>query len=203
MLTLAIQAGGVSSRMERDKALMSFLGKPLIVRVLERLAPLADEVIVTTNYPQNYAFLGLRCVPDLMPGRGALGGLYTALSAATHPLVAVAACDMPFASLSLLEFEHSLLVESGADAVVPSTVEGLEPLHAVYRREACLPAIQSALEAGKWKLIVWFPQANVRVLTPEETARCNPHDLVFWNLNTPEEFAEAERRAQSLDSSGL
>jgi molybdopterin-guanine dinucleotide biosynthesis protein A len=83
MLTVVIQAGGQSSRMGEDKALKPFLGRPLIQRVIERLAPIADEIIVTTNRPAEYGFLNQRLVADLKPGRGALGGLYTAIASAT------------------------------------------------------------------------------------------------------------------------
>src|SRR6185369_4678742 len=103
MLTIVVQAGGASSRMGEDKALKPFLGRPLIQRLVERLSPIADEMIVTTNRPEEYRFLGLRLTPDLKPGRGALGGLYTALASASQPHVAVVACDMPFASPTLLE----------------------------------------------------------------------------------------------------
>ena len=95
MLTLAIQAGGRSSRMGKDKALLDFGGQPLIQQVLSRLESLADETIVTTNHPEDYHFLGFPLIPDVIPDRGALGGLYTALNAASHPLVAVVACDLP------------------------------------------------------------------------------------------------------------
>ncbi|MCJ7583473.1 MAG: molybdenum cofactor guanylyltransferase [Anaerolineales bacterium] len=195
MITLAIQAGGESSRMGKDKALLPFLGHPLILRVVDRLAAFADEVVVTANNPADYAFLGLLLFADLLPGRGALGGLYTAINVAKNPLVAVAACDMPFASRALFEYERDLLIETGADVVIPSSAEGLEPLHAVYRRATCLPAIQDALAAGEWKLIAWFPAVKVRMLTPAETARHDPQGLAFLNLNTPEEFRRAERLA--------
>src|SRR5215204_3397973 len=102
MLTVCIQAGGQSSRMGEDKALKMFLERPLIQRVVERLSPIADEIIVTTNRPEDYSFLGLRLFPDLKLGRGALGGLYTAIASASHPSVAVIACDMPFASALLV-----------------------------------------------------------------------------------------------------
>ena len=195
MLTVVIQAGGASSRMGEDKALKIFLGKPLIQRVIERMIPIADEIIVTTNRPAEYAFLNLRLVPDLKPGRGALGGLYTAIASAAHPLVAVVACDMPFASQMFFEGARKLMVKEEADVVIAKTDEGYEPLHALYRRETCLPAIESAIDADQWKVIAWFPQVKVRTLTPDETSSFDPSGLCFWNLNTPEEFAEAERRA--------
>jgi len=198
MLTVSIQAGGQSSRMGEDKALKTFLGRPLIQRVVERLTPIADEIIVTTNHPEAYGFLNLRLFSDLKPGRGALGGLYTAISSATHPIVVVVACDMPFASPKLIETMSRLLVdaEREADVVIAKSEEGYEPLHAVYRRDTCLPAIEKSIEADQWKVIAWFPQVKVRVLTPEEIKSVDPAGLAFWNVNTPEEFAKAEQLAK-------
>lgn len=197
MLTVAIQAGGQSSRMGEDKALKKFFGRPLIQRVIERLTPIADEIIVTTNRPEDYAFLNLRLFTDLKPGRGALGGLYTAIASASHPIVAIVACDMPFASATLIETASRLLVdaEREADVVIAKSEEGYEPLHAIYRRETCLPAIESAIDADQWKVIAWFPNVKVRVLTPEELKESDPSGLAFWNVNTPEEFAKAEQIA--------
>ncbi len=193
MLTVVIQAGGQSSRMGEDKALKLFSGRPLIQRVVDRMKPIADEVIITTNHPTGYEFLNLPLVADLKPGRGALGGIYTAVASAASPLVAVVACDMPFASPRLLEGARNLMVEEGADVVIARTDEGYEPLHALYRRETCLPAIETAIGADQWKVISWFPQVKVRVLTPNEVKSFDPSGLCFWNLNTPQEFIEAEK----------
>lgn len=202
MLTVCIQAGGQSSRMGEDKALKTFLGRPLIQRVIERLTPIADEVIVTTNRPQDYSFLNVRLIPDLKPGRGALGGLYTAIASASHPFVAVVACDMPFASVTFFEAATRLMVQEGADVVIAKSEEGYEPIHAVYRRETCLPAIEAAINADQWKVIAWFPQVKVRVLTTDEIKEYDPSGLAFWNVNTPEEFAKAEKLATSQSIPG-
>ena len=183
--------------MGEDKALKPFLGRPLIQRVVDRLAPIADELLVTTNRPDDYAFLGHRLIADLVPGRGALGGLYTALASAHGDMVAVVACDMPFASPSLIQAAVRLLLEEDVDVVIAKTDEGYEPFHAVYRRATCVPAIQSALEADKWKVIAWFPSVKVRELSSDELKRLDPSGLAFSNVNSPEEFAEAERRASN------
>ncbi len=200
MLTLVIQAGGESRRMGADKALLPFLGQPLILRPLSRLAVVADEVLVTSNQPENYQFLGLTPIPDLLPGYGALGGLYTALSVASHPYVAVVACDMPFASPELFAVELALLRETGADAVIPRSDAGTEPFHAVYRRETCLPHVRAALEAGKRRVDAWFSQVNIRYLEPAEFLPYDPDQLAFLNINTPEELTEAERDCQREDT---
>jgi molybdopterin-guanine dinucleotide biosynthesis protein A len=199
MLSIAIQAGGQSSRMGEDKALRHFLGRPLIERVIARLRLAADEILVTTNRPEEYAFLGLPMFTDLKPGRGALGGLFTALSASSHPYVAVVACDMPFASAPLLKEAARLMVEEDVDVVIAESEGGLEPMHAVYRRAACLPAIEAALDAGFWKAIAWLPRVRVRVLTASELSRWDPAGLAFWNVNMPEEFAQAEALALAND----
>ncbi len=136
-------------------------------------------------------------MPDLKPGRGALGGLYTAIASATSPLVAVVACDMPFASPMLFEGALKLMVEEEADVVIAKTDEGYEPIHALYRRETCLPAIESAIDADQWKVISWFSQVKVRTLTSNEVKSFDPSGLCFWNLNTPEEFIEAESKPAS------
>ncbi|MHB8777466.1 MAG: molybdenum cofactor guanylyltransferase [Anaerolineales bacterium] len=209
MLTVVIQAGGKSSRMGEDKALKPFLGRPLIQHVIERLASIADEMIVTTNRPAEYGFLNtstrpvgqsvyrLRLVSDLKPGRGALGGLYTAIASATSPFVAVVACDMPFASKNFFESSHRLMVEDEADVVIAKTDEGYEPLHALYRRETCLPAIETAMDTDQWKAIAWFPQVRVRTLLPNEFKTFDPTGLCFLNLNTPEDFLAAEQVSHS------
>jgi molybdopterin-guanine dinucleotide biosynthesis protein A len=157
-------------------------------------------VLLSTNRPADYAFLDLPLHPDLQPGHGALGGLYTVLKAAKHPFVAAVACDMPFANPGLFKYELDILSKTSADVVISSTPEGLEPLHAVYRAETCLPVIKSALDAGKLKLVGWLPEVTIRIVPPEETARFDPQGLAFWNLNTPEEFRQAEERARLEDN---
>jgi molybdopterin-guanine dinucleotide biosynthesis protein A len=197
MLTLAIQAGGESRRMGSDKALQPFLGQPLILRLLSRLAWIADEVLVTSNQPEQYRFLGLDPIPDLMPGLGALGGLYTALSAATHLYVAVVACDMPFASPEIFLAELALLRETGADAVIPRSDEGTEPFHAVYRAETCLPHVREVIESGKQRADAWFGKVNIRYMDEEEILPYDPDRLAFFNINTPDDYHSYLKGAQS------
>jgi molybdopterin-guanine dinucleotide biosynthesis protein A len=199
MLTLAIQAGGESRRMGSDKALLPFLGKPLILRPLQRLAKLADEILITANQPENYRFLGFTPVPDLLPGFGALGGLFTALSVASHPYVALVACDMPFASLALFAAELDLLRESSADAVIPRSEAGKEPFHAVYRRETCLPRVKAALRSDLKRVDSWFSEVNIRYMEPDEIKTYDPQELAFLNINTSEELKEAELIARQAE----
>lgn len=193
--SIVIQAGGESRRMGQNKALMPFLGQPMIQRVVERLGGLGDEMLVTTNQPEAFQFLGLPLVADVLPGTGALGGLYTALLAAHAPRVLVVACDMPFVSPQLARLELDLLTAEDWDVVIPTTLEGLEPLHAVYRRETCIPAIERALQEQKRRMISWFGDVRVRELSLEEVRAVEPELRAFMNVNTPEELAAAEALA--------
>jgi molybdopterin-guanine dinucleotide biosynthesis protein A len=196
MLTVVIQAGGESRRMGKDKALAPFLGSPLIQRVIGRVAPLADELLVTTNQAEDYRFLGLPLFSDLIPGRGSLGGLYTALGAAKQPLVAVVACDMPFVNPEMLVAGRDLLLETDFDAFIPKTSHGSEPFHAVYRKATCLPAIEKAIQGDMWRVDAWYPDAKVRFLSEDEALAYDPQSLAFFNVNTGEDLARAEQIAK-------
>jgi molybdopterin-guanine dinucleotide biosynthesis protein A len=198
-LGISIQAGGASSRMGQDKALMDFMGEPLICRVVRRLKPLSTEMLVTTNQPELYEFLHLRMTADILPGKGALGGLYTALASLENPIVAVVACDLPFVNTKLLAAQLDLLLESGADVVIPESPDGIEPLHCMYRKEPCEQAVRAALENGLRKMTAWFGQVQVRKMGVDEVSSYDPGFRSFINVNTPEEFSLAERLAAELD----
>jgi molybdopterin-guanine dinucleotide biosynthesis protein A len=103
---------------------------------------------------------------------------------------------MPFTSPEIFAIELTLLDETGADAVIPRSEAGTEPFHAVYRRETCLPYIQSALEAGKRRVDAWFTDVHIRYLEPEEILPYDPNQLAFLNINTPEEMKKAEKIAR-------
>ncbi len=196
MLAIVVLAGGESRRMGKNKALMPFLNQPLIERVIQRLSPYADELLVITNKPEQYQFLGVELLPDLMPGRGALGGLYTALSSAHQPLTAVVACDMPFVSPALITAMRDEIEAGSWDAVIPDSQQGVEPFHAVYRSETCLPLVEAALKADKWRVDAWFDQAKIRHYSMQEMAPYDPRQLAFLNVNTPDEWEQAERLAK-------
>lgn len=177
--------------MGSDKALLDFFGQPLIKHVINRVAHLADEILVTTNTPHSYEFLGLPLIEDRIPGRGALGGLYTALYAANHAIVAVLACDMPFLNPELLKYELDQIDKKGVDIVIPCTDAGNEPFHAVYRRETCLNPVESALQAGNWRVDSWFSEVKLLTIPPNKLREYDPHLMSFFNINTPGDLAYA------------
>lgn len=193
--TVAIQAGGESRRMGTSKALVDFNGEPLVARLVRRMAPAADEVLVTTNGHDDLQFLfrelpevEVRLACDVCPQRGALPGILTALNASDNPFVAVVAVDMAFASPELAAAEAHLLWESGADAVVPHNAHGFEPMHAVYRRDACLPVARELVRAGSCRVRDLLDRVNVKTLSSAEVHAIVPAGGCFANANTPEEL---------------
>lgn len=192
MYSIAIQAGGKSQRMGKDKALIPFLGKPLISRVIERVSSLGDEILVTTNHPERLEHLGVPLFKDVISDGGVLGGLLTALTFSQHPVVIVIAVDMPFVNREILEAARGVLLSKQMDVVIPRTKDGFEPFHAVYQRGTCLPAVQRALEAGERRLISWLPSVKVLPLSEEELVQYDPLRIAFWNVNTLDELQQAE-----------
>lgn len=197
MVTVAIQAGGGSRRMGCDKALVRLAGKPLIRHVMDAVNGLADEVLVTTNQPQELAFLGCRIVTDVAPATGALSGLLTALSAARTDTVLVLACDMPFLCRPLLEYQ--LMLAPLAEVTIPRWRGEFEPLHAVYAR-SCSEVIAESLASGNRRMVGFLSRVRVRTIEEPEVACFDPAGRCFDNVNTPEDLVRAERSLQSDES---
>lgn len=199
-LSVAVLAGGKSSRMGVDKAFVQVRGRPLIEDVLAGLAGLGAEVFIVTNQPEPYRYLGLPLYGDVLPEMGALGGVYSALHYSAGARTLCVACDMPFVVRPLLA--HLAALSAEWDAVVPRLAAGpagrleAEPFRAVYARGACLGPIRSALEAGRLRVISFFPDVRVRFVDPPEVEQFDPEHRSFFNVNTPEDLDEARRLAQ-------
>lgn len=198
VFSLAIIAGGRSRRMGRDKAFVELGGKPLIEHVISRSADLGQtETILITNKPAQYARLGLPMYRDILPDKGSLGGIYTALVHARSPDVLVLACDMPFVNMDLLRFMTSMISDD-IDIIVPR-VEGYpQGLHAIYKK-TCIEPIARQLATDRLKIIRFYGQMRLRYLDETDYAAFDPQGRSFANLNTPEELAEAERLLSATD----
>lgn len=197
-VTCAIIAGGKSSRMGTDKAFVQIGSKTMIERAVERIQSLQPaETILIANKPEAYAHLNLPTYTDLLPEKGSLGGIYTALHHAAAPYTLVVACDMPFLNTALLRHMIALINEhtQGYDVIVPRVDGYPQGMHAIYQK-TCLDPIRKRLEADKLKIIGFYDEVRVRYLDEEEYRALDPDSLAFFNANTPEELEEARRRAQ-------
>jgi molybdopterin-guanine dinucleotide biosynthesis protein A len=191
-LSVAVLAGGQSARMGTDKSFVRVLGRPLIESVLAQLQGLGDETYIITNRPADYAYLGVPLFGDVLPGKGALGGLYSAVDSSRQPHVLCVACDMPFVVRPLLDYLITLLPEG--DAIVPRLAGEAEPFRAIYAR-ACAAPMRAALDAGKMRVVSFFPDVRVRFVDEAEIDRFDPRHLSFFNVNTPEDLERAQKLA--------
>jgi molybdopterin-guanine dinucleotide biosynthesis protein A len=190
-LTGIVLAGGASQRMGRNKAFLDLGGRPLIARVIERLASVCAEVLIVAGDVEPYGELGVRLVEDRFRGVGVLGGLHAGLEAAAHELTLAVGCDMPFLRPDLLRAFARWA--DGFDVAILRQGEQVEPLHGAYRR-TCLPAIETAIQASRRRIISFFPHVRVRYVTPEEVIPFDTDLRSFRNVNTPQEWETA--RAQ-------
>jgi molybdopterin-guanine dinucleotide biosynthesis protein A len=194
-VSVAVLAGGESSRMGRNKALLPVGGVPIVERVLGCVRDLSDDVMLIANQPEDYSHHGLPIHPDVLPGRGPLGGLYTALVHASGEHTVVVSCDQPFLNADFLRYLLSL--RAGYDVVVPLDRTGYpQSMYAVYGK-ACVGPIRARLDADRLKVIGFFPDVRVREVADAEIDRFDPDRISFFNVNTPEELAEARQLAEN------
>jgi len=180
-----ILAGGKSSRMGRNKALLPYNGKPLIESVYRVMAELFEQVAIVTNSPDEYGFLPCPKIPDIHVGMGSIAGIHAGLEWSPEERIFVAGCDMPFLEKELVRHLAGLSV--GESGVVPCTPGGYEPLHAIYAKRL-LPMLDEALTSDRKRIIDLIPLMKARVISAEEVAAISPQFRSFINLNTPEDY---------------
>ena len=196
-ITGVIQAGGKSTRMGGNpKALLDLHGRRIIERVVDTVSAVVSDVLVVTNTPDLYAFLGLPMVPDVYPDHGSLGGIYSGLHASPGDAAFTVACDMPFLHPDVVRL---VVARAGqADIVIPRVGEQLETMHALYGKR-CLAPIETRLQAGRLKIVGFFDDVRVLEIPEADVARFRDPSIVFMNVNTPEELERARRLAAELD----
>ncbi len=194
-----VMAGGANRRYDgHPKALETVGGVRIADRVIAVLRQATARVVMVANDPDTFAVLGLEMRPDLQPGMGALGGIHTAVCWAEEAqcrAALVVACDMPFVPVALL---RRLVDELGpGEIVAPASASRrrLEPLCAGYGID-CRPAIEAALARGERHVISFFKDVTVRTLPKDEVARFGDPELIFLNVNTPEDRERAEAIAR-------
>jgi len=192
-MTGAILAGGRSTRMGTNKALLEFGGVRIIEGLLSKIRSLFPEILIIANEQAVYADLGVPVIPDRIPEKGSLGGIYTAVYHSTFPQAFCIACDMPLASPAVIA--HLRGLAPGYDVVVPRTAEGYQPLHAVYGK-TCLPHMEEMIRADRLKIDRLFPLVRVRTVEEAELRRLDPSLGCFINVNTREELEAAVRLTQ-------
>jgi len=191
-----VLAGGASSRFGTDKALAEFAGQTMLARAARLLseATLPVKIVSSSAKLSGESF---ETVPDLWPGEGPLGGILTALSDAKKEgdedtFALVVSCDMPFLTSDWLRFLAQRASTSGAEAIVPRSTQGWEPLCACWRVSAA-EIILPSFEAGTRKVTDALNALHVEVLDERDWKRFDTNERLFWNMNTQADYEEALR----------
>jgi molybdenum cofactor guanylyltransferase len=187
-----ILAGGASSRMGRDKALLEIAGVPMIVRMARLVQSVAGSP-VAVGFRQSYGRLGVRAIPDDWPGAGPLGAIATALRASESEWNLVVACDLPYLTKPWLAFLVERARTSYKDAILPRSQAGAEPLCAMYKK-SCEPPIWLALDRGVRKVTEGLAHAPIEWIEPSEWKAFDSGGLLFKNMNTAADYEEAKAR---------
>jgi molybdopterin-guanine dinucleotide biosynthesis protein A len=187
-ITSVVLAGGESSRLGSDKALLQVKGQFLIERIVDRLRQLSEEIIIVADEVDKYEEFEAIVVSDVYPGKGSLGGIYSGVKRASDSHSLVVACDMPFLNPSLLRYMQALA--ASYDVVIPRIGRNTEALHAIYSKE-CLPFIEEQLRRGDLRIIHFFPQVRVRYVEQEEIEVFDPRHLSFFNINSRADLQKA------------
>lgn len=186
-VTVAILAGGQSRRMGTDKSFVVVEGKPLLQHVIDRVGRLGYPAVLIANDIPRYQAFGLPVYADVIPGAGALGGLYTALTHSATGYTLCLACDMPRVSPALLA--HLISLADRHDAIVPRVGGVAQALHAIYHRR-CLPVMEARIRRGELRISELLGALSTRFVEEDELRRFDPHGASFANLNTPRDVAE-------------
>ena len=180
-----ILAGGKSSRFGKNKALVEVGGVRLIERVIKVMGSVFKQVIIITNTPDEYAYLKLPMIEDLIKGLGPLGGLYTGLESISNETGFFVACDMPFLSEPLIR--HIVEFRNEFDVILPKIDWKIEALHGLYNKR-CLPAIRELIDSQQYQVIRFFPKMRVKYLDEAEIRKYDPELKTFFNINEPREM---------------
>jgi len=186
-VTGVILAGGKSTRMGSDKALLPYRGGRFIEAIYRLFADIFSEVILVTNTPDQYDFLPCRKVQDILEDMGVLAGIHSGLYHSSNPAIFAVACDMPYLVEGLIR--HMASRADAGGVLIPEGPDGLEPLHAVYGK-GCLAAIETTLLSGQRRIVSFFDRTNVNRMNLEQVALFDPAFVSFININTPADYYE-------------
>ena len=175
--------------MGRDKSLLAWEGTDLLGHTLDRLRTACRHVRILSGAERRYADRGVPVVLDATPDAGSLAGVVAGLETTDGPGLFLG-LDLPFVPPALLA--HLLALAEGADAVVPISLSGPEPLCAVYGHECLMPARRCIAE-GRLKMTAFWPEVRVRHVEATDLAAFGDPEHLFRNLNTPEEYEAARR----------
>lgn len=198
MLGALVLAGGESRRMGRNKALIKFGDKPLLLHVVEKVMTMACEINVVVGKNDELDDYGailpssVKILRDSISSKGPLVGILTGMEKMRSEYVLVLPCDSPFVKRDVLK--HLVRVSRGADAAIPQWPNGnIEPLHAVYKISSSFYAAKAALRKKEQFVIDMIKRLDrVIYVSTDELRRFDQNLVTFFNINSQEDLRTAK-----------
>jgi molybdenum cofactor guanylyltransferase len=192
-ITGFILAGGKSSRMGTEKALLTVNGKTLIDHAIAQARSICEDILIVG--PKELFSAYGRIVTDVYKDCGPLGGIHAALGRSQTELNLMIAVDTPSISKEFLMLLAEEARKTTAIVTLPRTADGLQPLCAIYRSDF-LPIAERALKEGRLRLDALFHPATTHVidLEHEEMKQRGFTAALFDNLNTREDYERVKRQ---------
>lgn len=172
----------------RGKAFLRIGQKTIIEREIEVLSTLFSKIIIVTNTPESHEYLRVDLAPDLVLGKGPLGGIYSGLIASKDEYNFVVSCDLPFLNAELISYMIEL--SNRYDITVVKLNGFMEPLHAVYSKH-CLIPIKRQLDRDELKIQSFFGEMKVRYLMNSEIKKYDSKGIAFFNVNAEDDLKKA------------
>lgn len=192
-----VLAGGKSSRMGRDKALLEIDCIPMISRAVRLVESGTGGAATVVGAPQTFREFGFEVVADDWPGAGPLGGIATALRVTNSEWNLILACDLPYLTSEWLAYLIHRVQASTADAALAINDHGTEPLCAMYRK-ACEPLVRDAVANGRLKVQDCIAElrrlGRLECVEPSEWKAFDSDGTLFKNMNLPQDYEDAKAR---------
>jgi len=184
-----VLVGGEARRANgQEKYFFVFEGRTFIERLIDTLSQVVDEIILVAKDPEQCKrfrhLRGVRCITDLRPGIGPIGGLHAGTLAAHGDTIFVSACDMPCIDSGVVSYLFESIGDG--DAAIPSwNYDMIEPLHAVYRRSVLLAYLE---DHESYSLRPMIRSINTRYVPVEDLRKFDPALKTFTNINKLEDL---------------
>lgn len=187
-----ILAGGENKRFPYLKGFIETGGRRIIESNIEILTSVTDSIVISTNTPEHYFYLGVPLIGDIITSAGPMSGIYSALYSTKSDAVFVSACDMPFLNKALIEY---IITNADKEATVPVYNGKAEPLFGVYS-SALLQTMENMIEHGRTSMYHMLDEVDVKYIDEDEIRGIDPEGLSFININTIDDF---DRHARKRD----
>ena len=184
-VTIVVLAGGSSRRFGSDKASAYWQDTTVIEAVIQEAGKACQDIVIAAGEPDNYRWINVPKISDIVQGKGPMGGLYSALEACKTHWIMLLACDMPLVDSRLIRYMMN--IPARAQIIIPCVQGRFEPLHALYNR-SILPLVRSLIEKGRLSMLNLLDIIPVHVVSEREVLEVCEGKHCLKNFNTRDEL---------------